>query len=138
VVEAPLVELTQRLRERGIQPTPQRLLVAECLSKAKGTHPTADDVLRLVRRKWPAVSRATVYNTLNLFAEKGLVRRQTLREGIAVFDPTPDPHHHLVDLESGEIVDLPADSLRVEGLDRIEGYDVVEVSVVVRGKRRRS
>ncbi len=135
MVETPLVELTHRLRERGIQPTPQRLLVAECLREAAGKHPTADDVLRLVRRKWPAVSRATVYNTLNLFAEKGLVRRQTLREGIAVFDPTPDPHHHLVDVDSGEIVDLPADCLRVEGLDGIPGYEVLEVSVVVRVKR---
>ncbi len=133
-----MVELTERLREHGIQPTPQRLLVAECLSKATGIHPTADEVLRLVRLRWPAVSRATVYNTLNLFAEKGLVRRQTLREGIAVFDPTPDPHHHLVDVDSGEIVDLPAEVLRVEGLERIEGYEVLEVSVVVRAKRSHS
>lgn len=134
-MDVPPVELTNRLRELNIQPTPQRLLVAECLAQIAGEHPTAEQILGLVRRKWPAVSRATVYNTLNLFAEKGLVKRQILREGTAVYDPAPDPHHHLLDVDSGEIIDLPPGSLRVEGLASIEGYEVLEVSVLVRARR---
>ncbi|MCX7801342.1 MAG: transcriptional repressor [Fimbriimonadales bacterium] len=133
--DVPPIELTERLREHNIQPTPQRLMVAQCLAQAAGQHPTAEQILGLVRRRWPAVSRATVYNTLNLFAERGLVRRQILREGTAVYDPTPDPHHHLLDLDSGQIVDLPPGTLRVEGLESLEGYEVLEVSVLVRARR---
>lgn len=136
-MDVPPIELTERLRRHKIQPTPQRLLVAECLGQLSGQHPTAEEILGLVRRKWPAVSRATVYNTLNLFAEKGLVRRESLRKGTAVYDTTPEPHHHVLDIDSGAIVDLPAGTLRVEGLESLEGYEVLDVSITVRARRSR-
>jgi hypothetical protein len=74
------------LRQCDIQPTPQRIAVVEYVLKSK-THPTADEVLLRARKKCPTVSRATVYNTLNLLVEKKLLEIQTLREGAVVFDP---------------------------------------------------
>ncbi len=98
------------LRQCQVQPTPQRIAVVECVLKSK-THPTADEVLVFARKKCPTVSRATVYNTLNLLVEKGLIGTQTLREGAVVFDPNVERHHHFIDQETGEIFDIPWDQL---------------------------
>lgn len=124
------------LRAHGIAPTPQRIAVAEFVLRTH-EHPTADTVWDRVRERMPTVSRATVYNTLNLFVEKGLLRTQVLKEGTVVFDPHVERHHHFVDEKTGEIVDIPWNALRVAGANALEGYDIREFQVVLRGTRRK-
>ena len=124
------------LRQCDIQPTPQRLAVVEYMLSSK-KHPTADDVLLSARRKCPTVSRATVYNTLNLLVEKGLIGMQTIREGAVVFDPNVHKHHHFVDDETGEIYDIPWDQLEVKGKDKLKDFEVTEFQVIMRGKRKK-
>src|SRR4030042_5451048 len=92
----------ETLNQYGIQPTPQRIAVAEFVLKTDA-HPTADEVWAHVRERCPTLSRATVYNTLHLLAEKGLLRTQPLRDGVVVFDPHVKPHHHFIDEESGQV-----------------------------------
>ena len=60
-----------------------------------------EEVWAAVRQRCPTLSRATVYNTLNLFAEKGLLKLPPIKEGVAVFDPNVAPHHHFIDEETG-------------------------------------
>ena len=127
----PLPEL---LRAHGIQPSAQRLAVAEYVLRTQD-HPSADEVLARVRGRVPMISRATVYNTLNLFVEKGLLRQFVLAEGRLVFDPHVAPHHHFVDDESGTIVDVPWDALEVKRVEKLQGLDVKEYQVVLRGRR---
>jgi Fur family transcriptional regulator, iron response regulator len=124
------------LRRRGIQPTPQRIAVAKHVLAAK-THPSADEVWERVRRVCPTLSRATVYNTLNLFVEKGLIRTQVLKEGTVVFDPRVDAHHHFIDLDTGRIYDVPWDALKVSGEKALRGFEVCEYQVILRGRRRK-
>ncbi len=124
------------LRQCDIQPTPQRIAVVECILASK-THPTADDVLILARKKCPTVSRATVYNTLNLLVEKKLVGMQTIREGAVIFDPNIQKHHHLIDEDTGDIHDIPWDQLEVKGIKKFEDFEILEFQVILRGKRRR-
>jgi Fur family iron response transcriptional regulator len=83
------------------------------------------------------VSRATVYNTLNLFVEKGLLRRFVLTEGRVVFDPRTDDHHHFIDEDSGTIHDVPYGAVKVSNLSKLDGFEVQEYQVVMRGKRTR-
>ena len=128
--------LIEVLRDHGIQPTPQRMAVAEFVLDTD-THPSADEVWYKVRDRCPTLSRATVYNTLNLFAEKGLLSTRTLREGVVVFDPNVHPHHHFIDEESGKVFDVPWDTLKVTGEKSLEGFEVREYQVVMRGRRRR-
>jgi len=128
-------DLLVALRQSGIQPTAQRLAVAQFVLEAR-SHPTADEVWEKVRRKSPTLSRATVYNTLNLFVEKGLLRTQAVREGALVFDPLVTRHHHFIDEESGEIYDVPWDAVKVTGEKTLRGYEVKDYQVVMRGKRR--
>ena len=123
------------LRDHGIQPSAQRLAVADYVLHTDD-HPSADQVWHTVRDGFPAISRATVYNTLNLFVEKGLLQQLVLAEGSVVFDPNVARHHHFIDDRTGRIFDVPWSALRVSGADRLEGYDVRDYMVVMRGRRR--
>lgn len=124
----------QVLQTAGIQPSAQRVAVAEYVLRTED-HPSADQVWARVRERFPMISRATVYNTLNLFVKKQLLRELVLAEGRIVFDPNTDPHHHFIDDESGTIVDIPWNALSVNGLESLTGIAVREHQVVLRGRR---
>jgi Fe2+ or Zn2+ uptake regulation protein len=130
-------QLIGLLRKSGIQPTPQRIEVARYVLYARN-HPSAEKVYEQVRRTCPTVSRATVYNTLHLLAEKGLVVARILKEGAVVFDPRVERHHHFVDDETGEVLDIPWDALKIAGTRSLGEFDVREYHVVMRGRRKRS
>jgi len=130
-------ETLQALTEHGIQPSAQRVAVADYVLYTTD-HPSADQVWAEVKRSFPMLSRATVYNTLNLFTEKGLLRELVLAEGKVVFDPKLDPHHHFLDEETGEIVDVPWSALDVRRVHNLSGFDVREYQVVMRGKKTRA
>ena len=121
------------LEEHGIQPSAQRVAIADFVLHTDA-HPSADQVFAAVTRKFPVVSRATVYNTLNLFVEKGLLRQLTLAEGKVVFDPKTAPHHHFIDEESGRILDVEWDRVAVCNLEQLDELDVRDYQVVMRGR----
>jgi Fur family iron response transcriptional regulator len=125
-----------RLKEHGIRPTAQRLAIAGYVLHTD-THPSADEVWEAVRESFPMVSRATVYNTLNLFVDHALLEALVVTEGRVVFDANVGRHHHFIDEDTGEILDLPWDALKVRQIERLEGFDVRDYQVVVRGRRRR-
>jgi Fe2+ or Zn2+ uptake regulation protein len=128
-------DLAKILRSHGVQPSAQRVAIAQYVL-ATEDHPSADQVWARVLETIPMVSRATVYNTLNTLVEKGLLRQHVLAEGRVVFDPLVEPHHHLIDEDTGRIHDIPWDSIRVSRVDALDGFDVSEYQVVLRGKRR--
>ena len=125
------------LQRAGIQATPQRVAVAQYVFGTT-SHPTADEAWAKVKRTSPTISRATVYNTLNLLVEKGLLRTQILKGGTVVFDPLLEPHHHFVDDRTGRVYDIPWGAVAVTGNDSLEGFDVREYQVVMRGRKKRS
>lgn len=125
-------ETETRLRDSGIQPSAQRVAVAEYVLHTI-EHPSADLVWKRVREKFPWISRATVYNTLNLFVEKGLLRRLTFAEDSVVFDPKTDTHHHFIDDETGAIHDIPWDKVQVCNIESLRGFKVTDYQVVMHG-----
>lgn len=127
-------DVVATLREHGIQPSAQRVAIAAYVL-ATEDHPSAEQVWSAVQRDFPMVSRATVYNTLNLFVEKGLLRELVLTEGNVVFDPKVEPHHHFIDETTGVIHDLPWDAVKVSNVDALSGFAVREYQVVMRGRR---
>jgi Fur family iron response transcriptional regulator len=131
------IEVTEALRRQGIQPSAQRVAIAEYVL-ATDSHPSADQVWARVRERLPQVSRATVYNTLNLFVREGLLRELVLAEGRVVFDPNVEAHHHFIDAESGAIHDVPWEAIQIRGVEGLRGYDVEEYQVVMRGRARGS
>ncbi|MDT8285587.1 MAG: transcriptional repressor [Elusimicrobiales bacterium] len=125
----------EKLRSAGIRPTAHRLAVAARLFGDR-THPTADRIWDRVRADFPAISRATVYNTLDLFAERKLVLRRSLDSGAAVYDPFTEPHHHLVDDATGHVYDIPWGEVRIKEKPSLRDFEVSEFYLVMRGRRR--
>jgi len=129
------VHVMKLLRDRGIQPSAQRVAVAQYALTTE-EHPSADQVWARVKKSFPLISRATVYNTLNLFVAKGLLQPLVLSEGKVVFDPKVDRHHHFIDEDTGNIHDVPWQALEVKNVQALKGYDVRQYQVVLRGKRQ--
>ena len=88
-------------------------------------------MLDAVKIRDASVSRATVYNTLNLFSTKNLVRELVIDKSKVVYDSNVEPHHHIYNVDTGELTDLGAQGISVSGLPempsglRVEGADVV-------------
>jgi Fe2+ or Zn2+ uptake regulation protein len=124
------------LEKHGIQPTAQRVAIAEYVLRTE-EHPSADKVWAVVGESFPAISRATVYNTLNVFVEKGLLRELHLAPDSVLFDANTDRHHHFIDEESGRIYDVPWNQIEVRNAQPPPGFEVHAYQVVLRGRRRR-
>ena len=96
----------QRLSECGIRPTAQRVQIALLLLAAP-QHLSAEQILASLRSAGARVSKATVYNTLNLFAARGLIRQLSVDGSRAWFDSNVDAHYHFHDVASGALIDVP-------------------------------
>src|SRR5690606_8843332 len=127
--------LSELLSARGVFPTPQRLDIAEVVL-AKPQHLSADQIIARMRRAGSRVSKATVYNTLNLFCERGLLKTVEVDPSRLFYDSTIEPHHHFFNVETGELVDIPLDGVQL-ALDAPlpEAPEQVGVEVVVRVRR---
>ncbi|MCU7843432.1 MAG: transcriptional repressor [Candidatus Thiodiazotropha sp. (ex Monitilora ramsayi)] len=95
----------QRLTERGIFVTAQRRAIADVLF-ARNQHLTADQLLMLVNETGAKVSKATIYNTLGLFAEKGLVREIHISSAKTFYDSNTSRHHHFYNMDTGDLIDM--------------------------------
>ncbi len=81
-------------------------------------HLSAEQILASLRSTGARVSKATVYNTLNLFASHGLIRQLSVDDSRAWFDSNIDPHYHFHDLESGALIDVPVPEVEFSRLPR--------------------
>ena len=125
-------DITDRLRAHGIAPTHQRVEIASVLF-SRCEHLSADQILAAVNVRHSETSKATVYNTLKLFLEKGLVREVIVDPSKVFYDPNVQPHHHFYNTESGELTDIPADALQLAGLPQMPAGMVAEsIDVIVR------
>jgi Fur family iron response transcriptional regulator len=124
------------LRQHGIKPTPQRLAIAAVIL-AKHQHLSAEQVLARVNTTHRLLSKATVYNTLRLFGERGLVREVVVDPARVYFDSNTVAHHHLYDARTGEITDISPEHLAVTGSPPLpQGMEVAAIEVVVRTRRQ--
>src|SRR5438445_8719710 len=104
--EAITVHCEERLSECGIRPTAQRVQIALLLLAAP-QHLSAEQILASLRSAGARVSKATVYNTLNLFAARGLIRQLSVDGSRAWFDSNVDAHYHFHDVDTGALIDVP-------------------------------
>ncbi len=120
------------LLAHGITPTPQRLKLAAILL-ARPQHLSAERLLQLANREDPAVSKATVYNTLGLFARRGLVREVVVDPAKVFYDSNPAPHHHFYDSSTGELTDIDRERIEIVGIpDLPPGASIEGIDVIVR------
>lgn len=121
------------LKAHGVKPTAQRVVILEYLQKTE-RHPTADQVHKQVSTDLPvAISRATVYNTLNLLQEKGVIKAIGTEPGLTRYDAKMNNHHHFVDLDSGKIFDIDDQFLGSVNVCLDEKYQVNDYQITFYG-----
>ena len=127
-------QLADVLRSRGQRVTPQRLVIHRTLVEL-GRHVSAEEVLDAVEERLPNVSLPTVYSTLELLGELGLVRRVGPAGGRMMFDPRLDDHQHVVCSRCGRIedIDAPVDSGPAVAAARRAGWSDPAAGVLVTG-----
>jgi Fur family iron response transcriptional regulator len=127
-------ETAEILKMREINPTTQRIEIAHYLLQ-KPQHLSAEEVLNGINHDYEQVSQATVYNTLRLFVEKGVLRELAFSPERVYYDTNTTPHHHFLDVDSGRIYDVaveafPTENIQISGL----AVEVQDVSLLIRGR----
>jgi Fur family iron response transcriptional regulator len=129
-------QATAALAAHGIKPTAQRIRIAELLL-AREQHLTAEQVIQALGREGTHVSKATVYNTLNLFADKGLLKALCVDLECGQFDSNTRPHHHFHVEGTGELIDVPPGAVEFARLPALPpGTEAVAIEVVIRVRRQ--
>jgi Fur family iron response transcriptional regulator len=125
-------DVARLLREHGILPTQQRLMIARVLFESR-QHYSADQVMASVNEGRDRVSKATIYNTLGLFARNGLVREVIVDPTRVFYDPNTSNHHHFYNVDTGELIDIDSTDLQINDLPRLPDGTVAEgVDVIIR------
>ncbi len=123
------------LREAGITPTHQRIRIGEVLFSRK-QHLSAEQVLVAVNQNDEEVSKATVYNTLGVFAKHGLIREVIVDPSKVFYDSNLSKHHHLYYSDSGELEDIANESVEISKLPELpNNLQIEDVDVIIRVHR---
>lgn len=131
-------EIIELLHRFDVMPTSQRVQVAEVVY-SKPQHLSAEQVLEKVSAMGHSISRATIYNTLGLFSEKGLVRQVIIDPDRVLYDPHTAPHHHFYNCDTGELIDVDANKVEFETIPELpEGTMLANVDVVFELRKTKS
>ena len=128
------IEISDRLRKSGISPSLQRMEIYGYILKMKN-HPTVDIIFKNLSDKIPTLSKTTVYNTLKLFVEKGIIIEILIDKNETRYDANVNTHGHFMTEETGEIHDMDVD---VSGLNPeiLDNSEVKEYHIYFKGKYR--
>ncbi|MEM7650793.1 MAG: Fur family transcriptional regulator [Pseudomonadota bacterium] len=132
-------ELEQRCAEAGLKMTEQRKVILKVLGSSQD-HPSVEDVYERAKDIDDSISIATVYRTLNLLDELDLVIRHEFQEGYSRYEVNWDHHHHLVDLETGKVLEFQNEELERLKVKIAEemGYELVDHRLELYGKKIKS
>lgn len=131
-----MTDLADRCASAGLKMTEQRRTILKVLDEAMD-HPSVETVYERARQVDPAISIATVYRTLSLLDEMDLIVRHEFKENFSRYETNLDHHHHLIDLESGKVIEFKNEELE-ELKHRIAlelGYDLVDHRLELYGKK---
>lgn len=134
-------DLEQRCADAGLKMTGQRRLILQVLVEASiEGHPSVEDLYERAKAIDPSVSMATVYRTVNLLDELGLIVKHEFKESFARFEVNADHHHHLIDLETGDVIEFQNEEIE-ELKERIAnelGYELVDHTLELYGRKIKS
>ncbi|HME56264.1 MAG TPA: Fur family transcriptional regulator [Candidatus Lokiarchaeia archaeon] len=103
-------ELIELFRRSGFKVTPQRLAICEYILSRKD-HPNAERILVELQKNYPAISRATIYNTLHVLKQLGLIQELSIDDGMSRYDPNTSIHVNLICHICGNVVDIKDEDL---------------------------
>jgi Fur family transcriptional regulator, ferric uptake regulator len=120
--------LEEQCAQKGMRMTDQRRIIAQVIEQTSD-HPDVEELYRRASARDPRISLSTVYRTLNLFEESGLVTKHDFKDGRARFEPLPDEHHdHLIDIRSGKVIEFRNEEIEAiqELIAKRLGYKLVD------------
>jgi Fur family ferric uptake transcriptional regulator len=123
-----VLTLEEQCAQKGMRMTDQRRIIAQVIEQADD-HPDVEELYRRASARDPRISLSTVYRTLNLFEESGLVTKHDFKDGRARFEPIPDEHHdHLIDIRSGKVIEFRNEEIEAiqELIAKRLGYKLVD------------
>jgi Fur family ferric uptake transcriptional regulator len=133
------IDIEALCQAKGLRITEQRRVIARVLSEARD-HPDVEELHRRASAIDRGISIATVYRTVRLFEDAGILERHDFRDGRSRYEPMPDAHHdHLIDIESGEVIEFADDrieALQKEIAERL-GYRLVDHRMELYGSKRK-
>lgn len=133
------IDIEALCQAKGLRITEQRRVIARVLSESQD-HPDVEELHRRAAAIDKGISIATVYRTVRLFEDAGILERHDFRDGRSRYEPTPDEHHdHLIDIDSGEVIeftDARIEALQAEIAERL-GYRLVDHRLELYGVRRK-
>lgn len=125
-------DVVELLKAAGINPTQQRIEIAQILF-ARPQHLSAEQVMNIVNATGEVASKATIYNTLGLFAAKGLLREVIVDPSKVFYDSNTGAHHHFFNIDTGSLTDIDPAEVTVEKLPTLpEGTIADGVDVIIR------
>lgn len=125
-------QLITKLRERGLKLTPQRLAIIELLEE--GGHRSAEEIYGKLSHRYPMLSRATVYNTLEVLKQLGEIREIRIKPDASLYDPETELHYHFLCRRCGKVFDLPSSPDMANLIGReVDGHRVEQVHVSLYG-----
>ena len=125
-------EVVKLLQKYDITPTRQRIEIAAFLFQRE-QHLSAEHILEAVNLGSHRVSRATVYNTMGLFSKKGLVKEVLIDRDRVFYDSNNSQHHHMYNIDTGELSDVEGNGITVDGLPELPGgLQIIDTDVIIR------
>ncbi len=129
--------IEKKCAERGLRMTDQRRVIARVLSEASD-HPDAEELYGRASDIDPKISLATVYRTVRLFSEAGIIETHDFRDGRARYETADEDHHdHLIDVTTGEVIEFVDDEIEAlqERIAKKLGYELVDHRLELYGKK---
>ena len=128
-------DIVNKLKSFEVTPTAQRIQIAQILF-ARPQHLSAEQVLTLVNEEGDSTaSKATIYNTLGLFAKKGLIKEVIVDPSKVFYDSNISKHFHFFNIDTGLLTDIPSDAIHIDQLPELpEGTESSSIEVIVRIK----
>ena len=128
-------DIVNKLKASGVTPTNQRIEIAQILF-ARPQHLSAEQILKMVNdESCSTASKATIYNTLGLFAKKGLVKEVIVDPSKVFYDSNVSKHFHFFNTDTGMLTDIPVDAINIDKLPELpEGTVSSGLEVIVRIK----
>ena len=124
-------EKIERLKKNGVVMTIQRMAVLEFLENS-ANHSTVEEIYTGLKKKYPTLSQATVYTSLQVFKRAGEIQELSIRKGKVCFDPNPKPHHHFYCEKCKKILDINIDC-PVAGEQWMQGHKLRDVQSYLYG-----
>ena len=130
--------IKEKCLAKGVKLTEQRKIIAKVMSSSKD-HPDVDELYKRVSNIDPKISIATVYRTIKLFAEEGIVTKHGFKGTKARYEELSESHHdHLIDIKTGEIIEFVDDEIEKLQKKIAEkfGYDLVDHKLELYGRKK--